>query len=98
MKYLAITRSLAEWLLPKVGLISSLHGSLESLGKDGGVLREMDFQQNAIRISLDVKTGICAMWHTDYVSGTGAEDWGFIRWSGEQSLCAADGIGREVLE
>lgn len=98
MKYLAITRNLAEWLLPKVGLISSLHGSLESLGKDGGVLREMDFQQNAIRISLDVKTGICAMWHTDYVSGTGAEDWGFIRWSGEQSLCAADGIGREVLE
>lgn len=98
MKYLAISRSLAEWLLPKAGLISTLYESLISIGSDGGVLREADFLQNAIRISYDEKSGICAMWHSDYVSGTGAEDWGFIRWSGECSLANADGTAREVLE
>lgn len=98
MKYIAATRSLAEWLLPKVGLISSLYTALTSLGEDGGALRNADFLQNAIRISYDENSGICAMWHSDYISGTGAEDWGFIRWSGEYSLTAADGTAREVLE
>lgn len=98
MKYLAITRSFAEWLLPKVGLISAIYESVESLGNNGGALRDTDFLQNAIRISYDEKNGVCAMWHSDYVSGTGAEDWGFIRWTGELSLASQNGIGREVLE
>ncbi len=98
MKYLAITRNLAEWLLPKVGLISTLHAAIDSLGCEGGDLKETDFLQDAIRISFDEKTGVCALWHTDYVSGTGAEDWGFLRLSGELSLQSEPSIAKEVFE
>lgn len=98
MKYLAITRNLADWLLPKVGLISTLHSAIETLGQDGGELRNTDFLQDAIRLSLDEKSGVCALWHTDYVSGSGAEDWGFIRLSGEISLQSEPSIAKEVFE
>lgn len=98
MKYFAISQPFAEWILPKVGLISTLFDSLISLGRDGGDLRASDFVQDAIRISYDESSGICAIWHSDYVSGTGGEDWGFIKWSGDFSLTSHEAIAREVLE
>lgn len=98
MKYLALSQPVSEWLLPKVGLTSVLYESLKELGEDGGTLKNVDFVQDAIRIAYDVNSAVCAIWHSDYVSGTGGEDWGFIRWAGESSLTAEDSIAREVLE
>lgn len=98
MKYLAVSQSIAEWLLAKTGLIATLYETLRDLGADGGVLRGSDFVQEAIRIAYDPVQGICAVWHADYVSGTGSEDWGFVKWAGECSLTDEDAIAREVLE
>ncbi|MCI0151886.1 UvrD-helicase domain-containing protein [Paraburkholderia sediminicola] len=98
MKYLAIAQPLADWLLPKVGLVSTLYADLRDLGNDGGALRTADFAQDGIRISYDETSGVCALWHSDYVSGTGSEDWGVIKWTGSFSLVEMDSIGREVLE
>lgn len=98
MKYLAITRSMAEWLLPKVGLVASLYELFLGFVEDDELLRNIEFTQNAIRISYDERDGILAIWHLDYLSGTGAEDWGVIKWSGEQSITSIPSIGREVFE
>lgn len=98
MKYLAIAQPLADWLLPKVGLVSTLYTDLRDLGHDGGALKTADLAQDGIRVSYDETSGVCALWHSDYVSGTGSEDWGIIKWSGSFSLVEMDAIGREVLE
>ncbi|WP_303671080.1 UvrD-helicase domain-containing protein [Pseudomonas aeruginosa] len=98
MKYVAIAQKLAEWLLPKTGLVALVYDSLRELGSDGGVLKDTDFVQDGIRISYDQNSGVCALWHSDYISGTGSEDWGIIKWTGSYSLTEMDSIGREVLE
>lgn len=98
MKYLAVTQSLANWLLPKSGLISTLHSALKDLSQLDGDSLDADLQQNAIRISYDHRSGVCALWHADYLSGTGGEDWGFVKWSGECSISLMDNIAREVFE
>jgi Superfamily I DNA and RNA helicases len=98
MRYLAITQPLAEWLLPKVGLAGMVYDSIKNLGENGGALREHDFVQDGLRISYDNNAGICAIWHSDYVSGTGNENWGFIKWAGNFSITGSDSIGKEVFE
>jgi hypothetical protein len=98
MKFLAIAQPLAEWLLPKVGLAALAYESLRDLGADGGPLSTADFVQDGLRISYDELSGVCAMWHSDYLSGTGSENWGIVKWSGAYSLTEMDSIAREVLE
>lgn len=98
MKYIAITQSLANWLLPKPGLISTLYSALKELAELSPISEIIEFQQNAIRFSYDGDSKVCAIWHADYLSGTGGEDWGFIKWSGEHSITSLDNIAREVLE
>lgn len=98
MKYLAVTQPLAEWLFPKVGIAALIYDNLKALGSDGGILKDVEFAQNALRISYDEQTEVCALWHADYVSGTGSEDWGFIKWSGPMSLTQMDQVAHEVLE
>lgn len=104
MKYIAVTQSFANWLLPKTGLISTIHSALRELSasKKLTVTKESEadfyFQQNAIRISYSPSSGVCAIWHADYLSGTGGEDWGFVKWSGDCSISLMENIAREVLE
>lgn len=98
MKYLAIAQPLADWLLPKVGIAGLMYDSIKELGDDGGPLRDHDFVQDGLRISYDNASGVCAMWHADYVSGTGSENWGFINWNGHYAITGFDAIGKEVFE
>lgn len=98
MKYLALTRNFAEWLLPKVGLIATFYNALDSLRHNGKKTQGFEFNQDAIHISYDANAEICAIWHADYLSGTGSEDWGFVRFSGESSLGSEPAIAREVFE
>lgn len=98
MKYVAVTQPMAEWLLSKNGVIQCLYGVLRSLEADGGVLRDADFSFNSIRLSYSAANQVVALWHMDYVSGTGNENWGFFRWQGETSIRERDDIGIEVFE
>lgn len=98
MKYLALTQPMAEWLLPKVGLIGVVYESLKDVTAGGGVLRDHDFVQDGLRISYDGNSEVCALWHSDYVTGTGSENWGFISWEGDHSITENDTIGKEVFE
>jgi superfamily I DNA/RNA helicase len=89
---------MAEWLLPKVGLAGIVYESIKEVAADGGVLRDHDFVQDGLRISYDNESEVCALWHSDYVTGTGSENWGFINWAGDNSITDNDAIGKEVFE
>ncbi|AVG16040.1 hypothetical protein CFN79_09345 [Chromobacterium vaccinii] len=98
MKYIALTKGFVEWALPKIGILASLYEALREIESDEFPLNSLDFFQDAIRISYDEKSGVCAIWHSDYLSGTSSEDWGIIRWSGDYSILSTKSIAREVLE
>ena len=53
MKYLAITQGVAEWLLPKVGLIDALHNELRELTSENSILKKFDFIEGPIRIAIN---------------------------------------------
>lgn len=96
--YLALTQGTAEWLLPKVGLIDTLHQTLQLLSKEKADLIGKIFSEGPIRITLSKDRTIIALWHLDYSTGTGDEPWGFIKISGDLSLDTQPVIAREVLE
>ncbi|WP_435005046.1 UvrD-helicase domain-containing protein [Xanthomonas arboricola] len=96
--YLAFTQSTAEWLLPKVGIIDRLSQALSEMISKASPLEEFDFFAGPLRIALDETKQVIGVWHVDFVSGTGAESWGFVNSSGPSSLERNINIGREVLE
>lgn len=96
--YLAFTQGTADWLLPKVGVIERLFRSLPDLISQTSLLSQYDLFLGPLRISMDESRNVIAIWHVDFVSGTGAEDWGFIKLTGPTSISSNSQIGREVLE
>jgi superfamily I DNA/RNA helicase len=98
MRYIAVTQPMADWLLAKSQLVEQVYLALQGLVPDGGVLREMDFAQNSVRLSYGAGSEVAALWHLDYVSGTGSENWGFFRWTGDVSILESGDVGIEVFE
>lgn len=98
MKYLAITQGVAEWLLPKVGLIDALHNELRELTSENSILKKFDFIEGPIRIAINETGELITLWHVDYILGTGDEPWGFIKLTGNLSIENQPTIAREVLE
>lgn len=96
--YLALTQGAADWLLPKVGVVECVFRSLADLTSEQSPLEQYDLFLGPLRISMDRSRTVIAVWHVDFVSGTGTEDWGFIKLTGPTSLCSNAQIGREVLE
>lgn len=96
--YIAFTQSAAEWLLPKVGVIERLSQSLPVLTGKDSPLEEADFFAGPLRLAMDDSQTVIAVWHEDFVSGTGAEEWGFVKATGPTSLDSHPHISREVLE
>ncbi|WP_256081508.1 UvrD-helicase domain-containing protein [Massilia sp. YIM B04103] len=98
MKYLAITQGLAEWLLPKIGLMDALHSALIDLADSKSGIIEFDFIDGPIRMAMDETEQVITLWHVDYILGAGDEPWGFIKITGELSIEREPQISREVLE
>ncbi len=98
MKYFALTEAVASWILGKAGLIDSLHqaifdnvaGSLVPIGDE--------FIEGPFHIASSRRGDVVGFWHTDYLSGTGEEPWGFIRIDGELGLSNHLEMSREVFE
>lgn len=95
--YLALNQGTAEWLLPKIGLIETLRQSLAEL-TSSNVIKNCDFVEGPIRISQDSSGQVLAIWHIDYLSGTGDEPWAFLKLDGDVSLESIPSISHEVLE
>jgi len=98
MTYLALNQGVAEWLLPKMGVLDALNEYLPAMIADDGPLTTGAFAEGPVLITRDTSGQILVILHADYSSGTGEEAWGFIKLSGEMSLTSHLEIAREVLE
>lgn len=84
MKYFGITQKTAEWLLTNKQYLESILDELEKIFQiknfNEGVLAI-----GSLRITASSNNVLC-IWNNDYLSGTGNEDWGFIKTSGSISI------------
>jgi superfamily I DNA/RNA helicase len=95
--FLAVTQQTADWLLGKPGVLDELNASLfESHQLE--VLRREELVEGPVRISGSENESLLCVWNADYLSGTGEENWGFIRLDGDLGLKHRSDIAREVLE
>src|SRR5262245_52554001 len=51
-----------------------------------------------LRLAQSTDGKVLALWHPDYLSGTGDEDWGFITVTGDEGLLAHSEILEETFE
>jgi hypothetical protein len=79
-------------------VIERLSQAIPIITISGSPLEKADFFAGPLRIAMDDSRSVVAIWHVDFVSGTGAEDWGFIKANGPTSLESQPQIAREVLE
>ena len=93
-----MTQGTAEWILPKIGLISELNNSLPLLIAESSPIDDGDFVEGPLHIVLDRVNDIISIWHADYLWNTGDEAWGFVKLSGPDSIGTVPAISREVLE
>lgn len=84
MKYLGITQRTTEWLLTNSNYLDSIISELETILSIKG-LSEGVISIGSIRITSFLDQVIC-IWNNDYLSGTGSEDWGFIKTNGNLNI------------
>ncbi|MCA8294034.1 hypothetical protein LGN19_09535 [Burkholderia sp. AU30198] len=97
MKYFAITQPTADWLLSKPTVVDELvRFSLNPSSSDNLIGKE--FSQGPARLAGTTNGEVLAFWNIDYLSGTGAEAWGFIRLDSAAGLANRPEISREVFE
>jgi hypothetical protein len=78
MKFIAITQPTASWLLTRTTLLNSIHDLLRS-DEQLAQLRNADLIQGSFRISGSPDSTLLAIWNLDYLTGTGIEEWGFLK-------------------
>lgn len=98
MTYLAITQSMADWIIGKTGILDILHNLLVQADDAVNLLSGGDFVEGPYRISLSENREVVAIWNIDYLSGTGEELWGFIKNDTQMGLKGEPTISREVFE
>lgn len=96
MRYLAISESVASWMLGKPQIIDAIHGTLV-LDDAAEILSGEEFVAAGLHISAPDR-GLVAIWNADYLTGTGDEPWGFVRLDGELGLTAVSAISRLTFE
>lgn len=97
MQYLGITQATAQWLLSHSSLIDAVERSLD-LTEQIKALRITEVVEGPLRISGSSDGRLVALWNADYLTGTGAEDWGFILLRNHFGLLGESSIRREVFE
>lgn len=97
MTYFGLTQATADWLLGKPGVLDELHRLLA----DADTVRHLsavEFVEGPMRLAASDDSSVVVMWHVDYLSGTGDEDWGFCKIAGDLNIFRRSDISREVFE
>ena len=97
MNLLGITQQTAGWILGKPRVVDEIDAILRNESALAE-LRGAELVEGPIRLSASENGDLLLLWHLDYLSGTGAENWGFIQLSGEYGLLEHPDISREVIE
>ena len=96
--YLALTQGMAEWLLPKIGVIERIHNVLCEIVRTPKILSGSIFLEGPFRLAANSEGTLLCLWHADYLSGTGDESFALIKLSGSTSLFSEPGISKESFE
>ncbi len=97
MKYFAITQPTADWLLSKPTVVDEL---LQFVLNPSACkqLVGREFSHGPVRLAGTANGDVVAFWNVDYLGGTGAEAWGFVRVDSAVGLGSRPEISREVFE
>jgi hypothetical protein len=97
MNYIGMTQQTASWLLTRPAVINCLH---ELLAQSDQLpeLRHADLIEGSFRVSGSPDGRLLAVWHVDYLTGTGNEEWGFVKRISPLGLLDHPEISREVFE
>ncbi|WP_054926117.1 UvrD-helicase domain-containing protein [Pseudomonas sp. NBRC 111142] len=96
--YLAITQGMAEWLVPKIGVIERIHNTLNEISKNPSIIAGKLFLEGPFRLAATIDGTLVCLWHSDYLSGTGDESLALIKLEGQMSLFAEPAISKESFE
>ncbi|MDU2938605.1 MAG: UvrD-helicase domain-containing protein [Enterobacteriaceae bacterium] len=96
--YLALTQGMAEWLLPKIGVIEKLQDIIAKFLASSEFLAGKIFIEGPFRLSGSQESDLICLWHADYLLGTGQESLALIKISGEYSITSVPNIMKESLE
>lgn len=80
IKFLGITQRTAEWLLSNNKYFENILEELENIFVVKS-LSEGVLAIGSLRITA-LSTHVVCLWNNDYLTGTGSEDWGFIKTAG----------------
>lgn len=97
MRYLGVTKETTNWLLnsPKdCEIISAQLKEIEALV----ALRKSVFVAGPLRIAASTNRNVIALWNTDYLSASGAEEWGLIDLSHQSGILSNHSILAEAFE
>lgn len=96
-RFLAITQQTANWLLRNSECLGAFHEELKNIiGLQE--LKDAVLSIGPLRISASRDSKTLAVWNTEYLSGTGQEDWGFVSLSESTGILSNSGIVEEVFE
>ncbi|MFG0841482.1 UvrD-helicase domain-containing protein [Pseudomonas sp. FYR_5] len=96
--YLALTQGMAEWLIPKIGVIERIHNTICEITKSPEIISGSIFIEGPFRLACNVDGTLLCLWHSDYLSGTGDESLALIKLTGNMSLFAEPAISKESFE
>lgn len=96
MTYVAITQPTCSWLLSHTHILGALHSAL--MEENLAALSKCEFSSGALRLAGSEDGKVLAIWNRDYLTGTGTEQWGIFKLSGEHGLQKHPNISQPVFE
>lgn len=96
--YVCITKGLAEWVISKPKMIDSLYEAIRKIAENPEILKDSIFTEGQFRMALSKDNSLLAVWNIDYLTGTGEESYGFLKFSGDMSVSVYPIFAREAFE
>lgn len=97
MNYIGITQLTANWLLNHPDYIDAILSDLPDLFSIDA-LRECEGVEGPLHVAAAAEARVLALWNSDYLSGTGEDVWGFIRYAGKHSLTSEPNLLNEAFK
>jgi superfamily I DNA/RNA helicase/adenylylsulfate kinase-like enzyme len=98
LDYIGVTQGFADWIIGKPDVVQQLLITCYEAIHDVQNYRKKILVEGPIRVAVDESGIVLTAWHTDYLSGTGSEAWGFISLTPQTGIASNRLIGYEVFE
>jgi len=97
MNYLGITKDTAAWLLDDKRRLDDIY-TFVRLRENREKLAKANISNGALKLGSSKEGNLIMLWNSDYLSGTGEEDIGFIKIAGSFGIFEQEDTSYEVFE